>query len=98
MFLTYLFYRQGIRQLFKSRIFDSQKSDHLAYALFMFAGLMLGTLSSLAILHLIEVHIAVLWKVVIASLTSILLGEWMYHRNRHLVHRAVDPQEDQHSE
>ncbi|GAA0360607.1 hypothetical protein [Bacillus horti] len=89
MFLSYLFYRQGIRQLFKSRLLKDMKADFFAYSFLMITGLLLGTLSSFAVLWLlVEVYHPVL-QVVVASLCSIFIGEFLYRRNKYLIKKTL---------
>lgn len=89
MFLSYFFYRQGIRQLFKSRIFQSNKADHLAYALFMISGLSLGSLFCLSVLFLWFPETPTIFIVLLSTVTSIISGEWMYRKNKRMIERTV---------
>lgn len=93
MLMAYLFYRQGIRQLFKSRIFNSNKADFIAYAFFMFAGLLLGTLSSLSVMLLWKEYFIPLVQIIMSSLASIVIGEWMYLRNKYIIQKTVPSKE-----
>lgn len=93
MLLAYLFYRQGIRQLFKSRILNSSKADFFAYAFFMLAGLLLGTLSSLSIMLLWTQFFIPVVQIVTSSLSSIIIGEWMYRRNKYIIQKTVPQKE-----
>jgi hypothetical protein len=89
MFLSYIFYRQGIRQLFKSRIFQSNRADHVAYALFMISGLFLGSLFCLSILFLWFPETPLAFIVLFSSVTSIISGEWMYRKNKRIIEKTV---------
>jgi len=93
LFLSYMMYRQGIRQLFKSRLFSSLKADHVAYMFFMLAGLSLGTLSTLSIIYNWRPETSINAQIILAGLTSILLGEWMYRRNKNLIYKLISPQQ-----
>jgi Zn-dependent protease with chaperone function len=92
IFISYLMYRQGMRQLFKSRILENRKADHIAYSLFMLSGLLLGSYFSLSLIFLWTESTHEGIQIVVAFITSISAGEWMYLRNKHLVYKMISPQ------
>lgn len=90
--ISYLIYRQGMRQLFKSRIMESRRADHIAYSLFMLAGLILGTFFSISLIlmWMDSTHRGI--QIIVSVITSISIGEWLYLRNKHLVYKMIAPQ------
>jgi uncharacterized protein YacL len=90
--ISYLMYRQGMRQLFKSRIMDSRKADHIAYSLFMLTGLVLGSFFSISLIlmWMESSHRAI--QIIVSVITSISIGEWLYLRNKHLIYKMISPQ------
>jgi uncharacterized membrane protein len=90
--LSYLMYRQAMRQLFKSRILNNMKADHVAYALFMLSGLLLGSFFSLSLIPMWPDSVHSIVQIGVSFICSIFIGEWLYNRNRYLVHKMIAPQ------
>jgi hypothetical protein len=90
--VSYVTYRQGMRQLFKSRIMDSRKADHIAYSLFMLTGLFIGTFFSISLILTWMESSQMGIQIIVAAITSISIGEWLYLRNKHLVYKMISPQ------
>ncbi|GAB7387513.1 hypothetical protein BSNK01_13500 [Bacillaceae bacterium] len=87
---AYIAYRQGVRQLFRSKFIDEGASDWPAYALFMLSGLLLGDLIALSLLQEFG-ETSQLVQSVSGSLLSIFIGESFYHRNLRLLRKIACP-------
>jgi uncharacterized membrane protein YfcA len=93
IFVAYYMYRQGIRQLFKSRIDNNNAtSDHLAYMFFMIAGLITGSFFTLYLLSLWLDYATIMVQIILSTVASIIIGEYMYIKNRNLIYKIITPQ------
>ncbi|GBF11703.1 hypothetical protein [Tepidibacillus sp. HK-1] len=87
--LSYLFYRQGIRYLFKSRLLSDNRSEHFAYIFLMLSGVALGEYLSLTVIESLFNYLTTWEMIVITTFVSISSGEYVYYRNNKLVQRVV---------
>jgi len=86
--LSYLFYLQGIRFLFKSKILSNKYAEHIAYIFLMLSGVSVGEFLTLTIFP--SFFTLSKWELIIlATIISIITGEFTYRRYRKLVKRVV---------
>ena len=87
--LSILFYRLGIKNLFRSKILADQKADLFAYGALMLSGVIIAQYLTIEFIpYLFQPSY---WELVfIATLTSILTGEYVYNRNYRIIKRVLN--------
>ena len=84
-----IFYKLGIKSLFRSRILADKNADLIAYASLMLSGVTIAQYITIEFIPYLF-HPSYWEFVFIATLASILTGEYIYYRNFHLIKRALN--------
>jgi hypothetical protein len=88
--VSYLLYKQGLKQLFRRKIIEqSKRSSHSAYFFFMLAGLLLGSFFCFYIFKQWTPQLKLELQILLTTGVSILIGELMYWRNNHMIQQII---------